>query len=46
MQRRQRRVLAMTFTMICVAATAMAVQYVRDHLGDDSTLTGLSLIHI
>lgn len=44
MQRKQRRILASTFTLVCVAITAMAVQYVSDHLGDESTLTGWTLL--
>ena len=40
---KRRRILASTFTLLCVALTAMLVQFVRDHLGDESTFTGWTL---
>lgn len=44
MHSRTRRALAMTFTLIAVAFTALAVQWTRDRLGDESTTTGWTLL--
>ncbi|MEM8735034.1 MAG: hypothetical protein AAGG44_12465, partial [Planctomycetota bacterium] len=44
MQGRQRRWMSATFTLACVAITAGALQYCRDHMGDESTLTGWTLL--
>ncbi|MFN3190625.1 MAG: hypothetical protein ACE361_08890 [Aureliella sp.] len=44
MQGRQRRWMSATFTLACVAITAGALQYCRDHLGDESTMTGWTLL--
>jgi hypothetical protein len=41
---RQRRLLAMTLTLLAVALTALAVQWTRNRLGDESTLTGWTLL--
>lgn len=40
----RRRIYAMTFTLVCVALTAMWVQVIRDRLGDESTFTGWTLL--
>ncbi len=44
MNHRTRRTLSMTITLLAVGLTASAVQSVRDHLGDASTLTGWTLL--
>lgn len=44
MKGRQRRFLAITCTLMCVAATASIVQAIRDRLGDESTFTGWTLL--
>lgn len=44
MRRSQRRWFSVTFTMLCVAITASALQYVSDHLGDESLFSGWVLL--
>lgn len=44
MRHRNKRLLSATFTLFAVGATALAVEYVRAHLGDESTLTGWVLL--
>lgn len=40
----QRRLLAMTLTLLAVGITASTVQWARNRLGDESTLTGWTLL--
>lgn len=44
MKGRQRRIFAVTFTLVCVAITASCVQFVRDRLGDEANFTGWTLL--
>ncbi len=44
MNTRRRRVLASTSTLIAVAVTALIVQWTRNRLGDESTVTGWTLL--
>lgn len=44
MHRKQKRLLSTTFTLVCVAVTAMIVQSIRDSFGDESTFTGWVLL--
>lgn len=44
MRGKQRRGLSILFTALCIGMTSSAVQYCHDRLGDESTLTGWTLL--